>query len=249
MAMNSAAKWVRGLMLAVLVGVGGCASSYLSPGAGISPLQAQESDLGRVERPRPTVSFPAAVAVARIQASGYRSYTTEGFGSGQLSVVTNREIERDQDIGRLARMPGVAGLMPVTRILLPERLDSTRDLRRAVAPAGADLLLVYTVDTSFRVRDQEVGPLNYFALGFLPNQQAQVSTTISAALFDVHSGFIYGTAESSESMTAQTNIWKTEQAVDETRLAAERKAMEKLVPELERLWIGMYARHQATLSR
>lgn len=158
-------------------------------------------------------------------------------------MVTTREVEEEADFERLAKLPMVDGLGPLNRLLLPTQLDSLKALRTAAARLNADILLVYTFDTSFRVGAQKFQPLNMIALGFLNNKEATVTTTASAALFDVRTEFLYGLAETSARESRYASVWGSSAVVDELRLDTERKAFRQLIPEIEKTWSGVVKAH------
>jgi len=237
-------RLVGGLFLLLLLAVivSGCAS-YTTPGGSVKLADLAETDINELLATRPTAGFPARIAVARVQAPGYASQTGSGFGAGRYSVVTTRDVESDDSFRRMAAMPMVAGFGPLNRILLPTELDSVKALRTAAARLKADVLLVYTFDTSFRVGAQQFGPVNVIALGLLPNKEVAVTTTASAAFFDVRTEFLYGLAEASARESRYASVWSSGDAVDELRVATERKAFEALVPEIEKAWAGIVREH------
>jgi len=216
--------------------VSGCAS-YVTPGHGADLATLKQSDAGlqEVMARKPLATFPCAIAVVRLQAPGYRSQTAESFGSGRYSVVTTRDVETTEQIERLTKLPQVQGLAPVNRLLLPERLDSEQDLRRAAAQLHADMLLVYTLDTTFYV-DDGLKAASVVTLGLSPHEKARVATTASAVLFDTRNGYVYGVAEASARHEQFTNAWDSEHAIDSARLMTEADAFGKLVDELEKTW-------------
>jgi hypothetical protein len=222
----------------------GCAS-YATPGRG-ADLQAlgvsrealTDGSIVQSLARQPLAQFPTGIAVARVQAPGYRSETAETWGSGAYCVVTNRDVESPEQVARLAKMPAVAGVAPLNRLLLPHELKSDVELRQAAATLRADMLLVYTLDTTFRVQDK-LAPLSVVTLGLSPNQQAQVVCTASAVLMDTRNGYIYGVAEATDRGTQLTSAWTSSSAVDDARKRTETGAFEKLVGELERTWAGV----------
>jgi hypothetical protein len=227
----------------------GCAS-YTAPGPGarIAPddlqkLRLQQSDV-RIEQLmalKPLAQFPASIAVARVESSGYRSYTVhKSYGEGAYSVVTQRDVETDADFDRLSKLPNIRGIVPVSRLLLPADLKTDEPLRLAAARAGADMLLIYTLDTSFRDEDN-ARPLSVITLGLSPNQVVKLSTTASALLLDTRNGYVYGAAEATESADQLTNAWQSSEAADQARLRSEKKAFQKLVGELEKTWTQVNA--------
>ena len=231
----------------IAVAVGGC-SAYTAPGgpaALVSDTQRQERHLGtdptlmpELGR-KPLASLPTGVAVARVQDRGYQTRTAAGIDVGAYSLITVRDVEKDEQFERLAKLPMIHGIAPISPLLV-ERSSATSEmgLRRAAAKLNADMLLVYTFDTRFFSEDK-ARPLSVITLGLSPNKRVYVNSTVSAVLFDTRSGYVYGTAEASSRESRPTNAWQSDVAVDETRRATESQAFEKLVPELEKMWGGV----------
>jgi len=217
------------LCMSLLLLAAGCAT-YTTPGAGVSmgELSRADTDIAELLKVEPASPFPARLAVTRIQASGY--YTRGGgcYGTGRYCVVTTRDIEPDTSYEKLAKLPQVAGLALVNRVLLPEKLTSMKDLRRGAATLKADILLVYSVDTAFNVENTDIGPLALISLGFLPNKKARVTSTASAAMFDVRTGFVYGVAEATSTEVQRATFWSSTDAVDNARKKAEAEAFARL---------------------
>ena len=238
------------LTTALTLVLAGCAASYNAPGGpadfralGISPEVQQAgapSDINAAFDRKPLASFPAGVAAVRIQAPGYVSKTAQGWGRGAFSVVTTRDVESDQSYDRLKKLPHLRGIAPVNRLLLPAQLNSERDLRQAAAQLQADMLLVYTFDTTFHDRDV-ARPLSIVTLGLSPTQATQVVTTASAVLLDTRNGYVYGVAESSARKSGVATAWNTESAIDGDRQKTEREAFDKLVGQIEIMWNGVVA--------
>jgi hypothetical protein len=224
--------------------VTGCAT-YTTPGAGVSipNLSQTDADIKAVLKVEPAAPFPARLAVARVQASGYASQSNRCYGAGRYCVVTTRDIEPDASFEKLATLPQIAGLALVNRLLLPERLESTKDLRLAAATLKTDMLLIYSLDTGLNVESTDIGPLAVISLGYLPNKKAKVTSTASAAIFDVRTGFLYGVAEATATEHQRATIWSSASAVDKARQRAEAEAFGKLVGEIGRLWNGVVDTH------
>jgi hypothetical protein len=233
----------------VMAALTGCAS-YATPGeaAPVETFAPQADGLGGrpanlIEQAfarRPTAKFPASVAVVRVQAPRYRSYTAQGWGTGRYSIVTTRDVEKPEQVERLAKLPQLRGIAPINRLLINGNLDSDRPLREAAAQLQADMLLVYTFDTDFTT-ENKIKPLSVVTLGLSPNKQVRVTTTVSAVLMDTRSGFVYGLAEATTQENRLTNSWQTGVSVDETRRSTESDAFEKLVGELETTWRNVLA--------
>ena len=244
-------KATRALRASILVGliclVGGCAS-YTTPGRGADMSQVGLTDLARkslsdpdvretLER-QPLAAFPTGIAVARIQSQNYRSRTNSGTGEGRYSVVTTRDVEKEEQIVRLGKLPMVTGIAPMNRLLLPPTLNDDVPLRQAAAKLHADMLLIYTFDTAFYENDM-ASPVTLVTLGLSPTKTIRVVTTASAILVDTRNGYLYGLAESSATRSKITNAWMSKDALDDSRQKNEEEAFEKLVGEFEKTWAGV----------
>lgn len=232
------------LTVALLFLVGAC-STYTTPGAGVAlgSIAEQDGDISEAYSREPAATFPAHMAIVRVASSGYRSRSSSSVGTGAFSVVTTRDIETEESLARLAALPRVAAVAPVSRLLLPGNLGSVRDLRTSAAQLRADVMLIYTIDTRFRTEATDVGPLQTIALGFLPNRKATVHATFAFMIVDVRTGFIYGTGESTATGDQRSNLWGTEAAIEAARLKAEREAFETGIGEVEKLWTSILAQH------
>jgi hypothetical protein len=222
----------------------GC-STYTTPGAGVNVenLARADVDIAELMKVEPAAPFPARLAIARVQASGYYSRSNTCYGTGRYCVVTTRDIEPEASYERLSKLPLVTGLALMNRMLLPPTFSSTKDMRQAAAALKTDLLLVYTLETGFNIENTDLGPLAMVSLGFLPTKKAKVTATASAALFDVRTGFLYGVAEASAMEEQRATFWSSSDAVDSARKAAEAEAFQKLVAEVEKFWNDVLRTH------
>ncbi len=243
-------KFIAFVLLVFVAGLMsvGCAT-YTTPGApadfralGVTPEEARSlSDASIIEvmDRKPVASFPAALAVVRLQGRAYSSYSVHNaYGVGEYTVVTLRDVEKDTDFERLTELPQLHGIAPLNRLVITEKITNLKDLRLAAANVHADILLIYTFDTKFG-SERVLPALETFSLGVFPAREAQVTTTASAAFIDTRTGFIYGLAEATEASDRLTNAWNSRQAVEKTRNAAEREAWESLVAQLEDTWTAI----------
>ena len=229
------------LGLAAIV-LAGCAN-YTTPGAGVSLASISDSDIAEAYQREPAMTWPAHLAVARVAGPGYNSRTASSYGQGAYSIVSTRDIETEDDFTRLGRMPQVAGIAPVSRLLISNNLETVRDLRTAAAQLRADAIVIYTIDTRFRTDTMELGPLQTVALGFLPSRKATVNATCAFMIVDVRTGFIYGAGEATATEDQRANVWGTDQAVEAARQRAERAAFQQGLDEIEALWPSIVAQH------
>jgi hypothetical protein len=244
-------RWSRYIQLTLFANVAmgflltGCSSSYATPGRGADlkafGVRADANTDGSIVQAlgkRPLAQLPTGIAVVRVQSPGYRSDTAEGWGDGRYSIVTTRDVEKPGQIERLAKLPMVSGIAPINRLLLPRELKSDLELRQAGASLHADMLLVYTLDTTFQVEDK-AAPLTLVTLGLSPNQNTRVVCTASAVLMDTRNGYIYGVAEATDEGGQLASAWTSAAALDDTRRRTESSAFEKLVAELEKSWMAV----------
>jgi len=241
--MNRGMTWVTFLFALALVS--GCGAHYVTPSGGASMAEFAglseqiDGDISKHFETRPAAAFPAHIAVVRIQDSGYRNRTHHGYGHGRYSVVTTRDIETDEAFERLQKLPDVNGVAPIGRMLVPVNANSIKDLRIPAARLHADMVLVYSVDTSLYVDGKQLGPLSVISLGLIPNKKAHVTATVAGMLVDVRTGYVYGTTESTDTQSQIATVWDTEVAIESSRKKAEKNAFEGFVGEFEDLWGGV----------
>lgn len=234
----------RLVMMGMIVAwLGGCAT-YTTPGGGVSIAQLSDPDIAEIRAQKPSAQFPARLIVARVQAGDYSSASGRGYGSGRYTVLTTRDIETEADFARLGAMKRVAAVGPISRLLLSNQLDSTRQLRTAAAQLHGDILLIYTIDTSFYTDTQRIGPLQAVSLGFFPNKKSHVTATCSAAFVDVGTGYVYGVAESTATNEQRSDLWGTQNAIEKARRSAERDAFSNALGEIEKTWTAIVVQQQ-----
>lgn len=226
-----------GLLTSVVL-CAGCVS-YVTPGGPVRLQDIDRADIAEAAARKPSPNFPARLAIARVQAPEYRSYSFDGYGTGRFSVVTTQELLAEEQFDAFDRWPAVAGVAPVNRLLLPPNFESLDDLRLSGAKIQADVLLVYTLDTTFRVQGRSYAPLSVISLGLVLDRDAHITSTASALFTDVRTGFVYGVAEATAKATDLTSFWRSSATIDKKRLEAEREAFALLVPQLEKTWSGI----------
>lgn len=238
------------LALSWLLALAGCAR-YVTPGGpadfralGVTPQDADAMTTSGVREAfarRPAASFPASVALARVQGRGYTSYTSRGYGSGAFTIISTRDVEREADFEKLTKLPMLAGVAPLNRLVVPQEIRNEEDLRNAAAQVQADILLIYTFDTEFWT-ETTVPHLGTITLGLFPNERAKVTSTASSAFIDVRTGFIYGLSEVTHTSSRIANAWTSKEAVDQTRREVEAEAFSMLTKEWQKTWTGIAAR-------
>ena len=228
-------------VLITIVGIAllsGCAT-YIPPSGRADLATLSSTSMQESFAAKPATVFPASIAAVRVQAPGYQNYYTrrEGgvYGQGRYTVITVKEVEEDSDIQRIANLPQDGGLITISTLLLPASLQSDRELREAAARLKADMVLLYTFDTSFHDNDASVA-LNVVTLGLSPTRQVFVHVAASALLIDTRTGFIYAALEANEKRQVTSNAWESSETADRARRDAEKAAFKALVSEFEKNW-------------
>lgn len=229
---------LKALLFGLAIFCSGCAS-YVTPGGPVRLADINRADVAEVASRKPSPNFPARLAIVRVQAPQYKSYTSDSWGTGRFSVVTTQELLSEEQIQGMEKWSSVAGVAPINRLLLPSNLDSLDDLRVSAAKVQADVLLVYTIDTSFRVQGRIHAPLSILSLGAMPDRDAHITATASALFTDVRTGFVYGLSEATAKTAGLTNVWGSSSTVDLKRVEAEQESFKLLLPQLEKTWAGI----------
>ncbi|XOV86935.1 MAG: hypothetical protein ACFHX7_18470 [Pseudomonadota bacterium] len=233
-------------VIAILLLVSGCAT-YIPPGAKADLQAFKSQDIHAGFETRPSNPFPASIAVVRVQSPSYSNHylSQHGgtYGSGRYSVVLAKELNEDVYLERINRLEDVNGLVSVNRLLLPDRLEGDGEIRAAASRLQADLVFLYTFDTSFFDTDVSK-PLTVVTLGLSPTRKISAITTCSGLLLDTRTGYIYSAYEVTERAQTFSTSWGSRDSADEARRENEQKAFERLVDEFVNTWPKVLERHK-----
>ncbi|MDH3445798.1 MAG: hypothetical protein OEN50_17880, partial [Deltaproteobacteria bacterium] len=134
-------------LAAIVILVSGCGATYIPPGAKADLQVFAPPDIQSGFAAKPTNPFPASIATVRVQAPTYSNYYPQqrggNYGSGRYSVILTKEADEDSQMERMSKLPEVAEIVTINRILLPERLEGDREIRAAaaVSPRGFGLFV------------------------------------------------------------------------------------------------------------
>ncbi len=238
-------KLLLAMALAAAALLGGCAS-YLPPGAKADLQVFAPADIAAGFAVHPSAPFPASIAAVRVQAPAYTNHYLESnggkVGTGRYSVIAVREVEMEHHFEQIAKLPQVAGVTGIHRMLLPERLGSERDIRTAASRLQADLVFLYTFDTAFFDSDA-ARPLTVITLGLAPTRRIAASTTVSALLLDTRTGYVYATYEVTVRKDAVASSWGSRDTADRSRRDNEREAFGRLIDDVAGSWPKLLERH------
>jgi len=235
---------IRTLFVVVFL-LAGCAT-YFPPGSKADLQVFAPPDIQEGFAAKPTSPFPVGIAVVRVQGPTYTNYNLQQnggqYGTGRYSVITAREVEEQAQFDRISALPEVAGLITLNRMLLPEDLESDREIRGAASRLQADMVFLYTFDTAFFDTDASK-PLTVITLGLSPTRKITAVTTVSALLMDTRTGYIYSAYEDTEREAALATSWGSKDTADEERRSTERKAFGKLVDDFAASWPKLLQRY------
>lgn len=219
-----------------------CSAPRTSRGADLGALVDASPQQDRVEeRPsesltlaellamRPQAPLPAALAVVRLQDA-----PRHVSGSMRLErVLQECQGWEDRRLVRLGELPQVTRVRLATELLAKGRIENDVDLRRIGGRLGADVLLVYTIDSHASMTS---GVLEDLASLLLPTQRHRASATARALLMDVRSGYVYASEQATAHERTRASVWSHVDAAQRTVERAERGAMDGLVERLGQVW-------------
>ncbi len=238
-------KNLSSFLIAAAMLLSGCAS-YIPPGPKADLKAFAPTNIQAGFDLKPASSFPTGIAVVRVQSPAYTNYHLQtaggSFGTGRYSVILTREVDEANHLERIAKLPQVAGIVSLNRMLLPDRLDSDREVREAASRLQADMVLLYTFDTAFFDID-EAKPLSVISLGLSPTRKITASTTASALLMDTRTGYIHSAYETTTRKEMRATSWGSRDTANEGRRDTEREAFGKLVDDMVASWPRLLERH------
>ena len=211
----------------------GC-SGYVVPG-GPAPLQQLVQGNDEISI-RPAPPIPARIAVVRIQAPEYESATAEGAGEGEFSVVSPQEWPDATQLQAMVQWPAVSEVLTLDLAQLSASAQSLNELRLAAAKLRADVLMIYTLDTSVQLAGQryraaeKLGPVDE------PEPDDGVISTASAVLTEVRTGYSYGAVDANAKLSGLERTEWTPRNLDQKRLLAEQQAFTALLDKSAALW-------------
>lgn len=239
-------------LLNVLIVSTGCAllcgcASYVTPTGRADFTAFTSASMKESFEAKPAAAFPAGIVAVQVQAPHYENWQTKQdggvYGQGRYSVVIGAEAGEADDLQRLSKLPQVGGFITLSTLLLPDKLESDRELREAAARLKADMVLLYTFDTTFHENDASTA-LATITLGLSPTRTVSVNVTASALLMDTRTGFIYAAFDAHEKRKLLSNVWESRESADRARQDAEKVAFKGLVGEFEKSWPQILERAQ-----
>lgn len=186
--------------------------------------------------------------MVRLQAPDYTNYyvdqTGGKYGSGRFCIIMTRELGESEQYERMAKLPKVADVIGLNRILLPQHFDSLEQIRNAAAQLSAGVVFLYTVDTVFKDTNTS-RTLTTISLGMSTSRKITALTTVSALLMDTKTGYIYSAYEATEKEDISSSSWNTRDNADKARQKTETRAFTKLIDDFVESWPRLIKRYPA----
>lgn len=184
--------------------------------------------------------FPLRVAAARLQyeAEGTSSYRQPGglvaHNDTAALVVAWSTPTRwlENELNDRGRVGGVVSLSDPVAAPLAEIVSS---LRSAAARDGADLLLIYSIE-SRADRHMLTGVLSLITLGVFPETVAEADASSRGRLIDTRSGYVYGRYEASDGAWQPANLYTADDAEQSVHDRAERHATLAMLDDVMKGW-------------
>lgn len=224
---------MRHLVLLTLALCSGCAS-YVTPG-GPAPLTSWPATPAAAVVPTPRA--PTVVALVRVQAADYSPASATVGAAGERYTVVDDPPADALDLGaQAAAWPLVSRIVALPSSSLASAHESVEALRLAAARGQADVLLAYTLDTRFGPATAPWAPRTPLPLGAPPPAGTRISTTASALLIDVRTGYRYGWVHADAGSAELGTAWDSPQALERRRGDTELTAVRALLAAAARHW-------------
>ncbi len=225
---------IVGLLVSCVI-FSGCNEGYVTPQHGTNLTNLTTPDAEPVKIPTsiqqawqtaPACDLPVNLAIVRIQS---------GYNVNQFHVVNTRDIEQQEDMERIRNLPEINQVLPLSQLLVSGEHNSDQSLRRAAASSRADMLLIYTIDSKYDESDWS-SAVSIATLGLAPTVKVKVTTTVSAVLMDVRTGFVYGAIEATEQRAQKAAFVTRQNAWDQCSAITVQKAFQGLITRFESFW-------------
>lgn len=228
------------LSSALLATLASCANTaYVTPIEPVDLLAISDHGVRAGFAPQPFASYPAHVAIVRVQADAYQNAWRPITGVETLHVMSGARtgpIELEQS-ERIAELEGVVDVVVPNRLVLDDaRLGELDDLRDEVAPLRPDLLLVYTLDTRVDLDMEAIGLVDLLTIGLLLEDRQTISCTASALVVDVRSGFVWSTFDAYADSEHDVARWFRPPPESDWLEAVEAEATDALVEQVVTSW-------------
>lgn len=221
-------------LAAALILLGSACAVYRTPG-GAAPADVMTPPNPAADGGIPVVPTPARLVVMRVQGPGYRSPSAQGTNCGRYCAVAETDAVAKRMLDAISRWPSIAQAEALDAGLLPSRLDSLTDLRWAAAKIQADVVFVYTLETSFVVGGRALEPDARLPTAKPAENGARIDCVADGRFLDVRTGAELGQARATASRSLD-DAWGSIAQLEERRVQTENAAVDLLLADAQALW-------------
>lgn len=237
------------LLAAILAGCSASVGTFETPAdVNDALLKDAETDVAKEFSRKPAAQFPPFIAVARLAGNEERDtarYFYQRNSTGIDALDLSDTPGHQQILDALAKQPGIQGVGALNALIIPRgEPNALKAIRRAAAKIHADMAFIYVVNSGRHVEDQ--APLfSFLSLGLAPLQKLDANATLSAALIDVRTGYIYGVISATADKQDRSIGWLSRSESKSLRLESEAEVFSKLVESIPGSWKSVSSRYGA----
>lgn len=234
-------------LAALFSGCSASVGSYETPASvNEALLKDTESDIASEFTKKPAAQFPAYIAVARLAGDEVRNahryyYRHDNYGSEAVDLSDSPK--HAMIVETIGKQPDVGGATAINSLLLPKgESNAMKAIRKAAAKIHADMVLVYVVNSGL-VDDDYAPFLTFITLGLAPTQDISAKATISGALIDVRTGYVYGVVNANAEDKTWSIGWTSRGIAKDLRLSVEEAVFKKFAETIPTNWKSVSTRY------
>jgi len=174
---------------------------------------------------RPTVKFPARIAIARVETNRYSTTTR---------LIEDRSYERPEHLAQIASMPNIRSIVDIDPGLIEGPATYT-NIRHAARRLGCNMVAVYRFSTTHNSKDNAT-ILSVATLGAAPTNSHATTTTVTLTIFDASNGYIYGVLQENATAKSLSSSWGHSESQNGLEQKTRQQAFDKLIKKLPNFW-------------
>lgn len=226
------------LSFAIVATLAACGPSYqtTSGAAYVAKKPAMiDADIAKVAKVEPNLKFPARIGVARVV-------------NGALTAIPGPEAALFGDFGAgNPKFGEIIAISPLVHSMVRDDTDARSTLhsiRLAAARQHVDYLIVYEIGARAQTSNTPFALADVTIIGgaLLPTRNIKVAGIGTAAFIDVRNGYPYANTSVTADLSGLGRSYNNGRAAANLRAKATQKTAEKLMPDVQEMLHGLYAR-------
>jgi len=225
---NKLLQIVKPLSLSLCcVAIVSCYAGYTTPSSYDVPPSAtsQNSNVTQSKTLKPTVSFPARIAIVKLNGSMHQHFNSSKHKK------------------TLSKLEGIAGIVNLNSVEPISSNSTTQQLQKTSKKYAADLLAVIRFQSSTH-RANLSSAASVVTLGLAPTQTHRAASSVSLSVIDANTGYVYGVLDETVEKKGLSTWWGGSTTKRNTEYRAEKSAMDKLVKKMPALWESILIQHR-----